>query len=391
MSRLFPGSAAVAVLVAGCAVAQDFNAAAPNSPEQRPAFAGQTRAPVLADAVMLDTTEIVRGLEHPWGMARLPDGAWLVTERPGRLRMVGADGALSDPIGGLPAIDAGGQGGLLDVIVGPGFASDRRLWISYAAPAPGGNQTGVATATLSADGRTLENLREIFRQAPAYDGDKHFGSRLVLDGTGGLFVTLGERSDTPIRDTAQQDDNHLGKIVRIDPLTGAAMGAGLGLPETWAKGFRNVQAAALDGQGQLWTIEHGPRGGDELNRVEAGRNYGWPVITYGEDYSGRPINEGITARDGMEQPVYYWDPVIAPSGMVFYDGAMFPDWSGDILTGGLRDQSLVRLRLADGRVAGEARYLKGIGRVRDVEVAADGAIMILTDAADGAMIRVTPR
>lgn len=374
------------------AAAQDFNAAPPNAPDQRPAFEGQTRAPVIPDQVVLKTDKIVEGLEHPWAMAALPDGSWLVTERPGRLRLVGADGALSDPISGLPEISAKGQGGLLDVMVGPDFAQDRRLWISYAAPAKGGNQTAVATATLSADGTTLEGVTEIFRQTPVYDGDKHFGSRLVLDGKGGLFVTLGERSDVPIRDSAQDDDNHLGKLVRIDALKGGAMAdnPSAGLPETWAKGFRNVQSAALDGNGQLWTVEHGPKGGDELNRPEAGKNYGWPVITYGVAYSGAGINKGITAQDGMEQPVYYWDPVIAPSGMAFYQGAMFPDWNGSALIGAMQaGGGLVRLVLDGDRVAGEARYLTGIGRVRDVAVANDGAVMLLTDAENGALIRVT--
>ncbi|QJD16798.1 PQQ-dependent sugar dehydrogenase [Paracoccus sanguinis] len=393
MARFAPSfltTAAALGLMAGAALAQDFNAAPPNAPDQQPAFEGQTRAPAIADTVALKTETVVDGLSHPWALALLPDGAWLVTERPGRLRMVGADGTLSEPIEGLPEIDAKGQGGLLDVMVGPDFASDRRLWISYAAPAEGGNQTAVATAKLSADGRSLEEVKELFRQTPVYDGDKHFGSRLLLDGQGGLIVTLGERSDVPIRDSAQADDNHLGKIVRIDPLTGAPMGAGIGLPETHAKGFRNVQAAAFDKQGQLWTVEHGPKGGDELNHVEAGKNYGWPVITYGVAYSGADINAGKTAQEGMEQPVYYWDPVIAPSGMAFYDGAMFPDWKGSALIGALQaGGGVVRLTLDGGKVSGEARYLNGIGRVRDLAVAPDGALMLVTDADNGAVIRVS--
>ena len=393
MARFAPSfltTAAALGLMAGAALAQDFNAAPPNAPDQQPAFEGQTRAPVIADTVALKTETVVDGLSHPWALALLPDGAWLVTERPGRLRMVSADGPLSEPITGLPEIDAKGQGGLLDVMVGPDFASDRRLWISYAAPAEGGNQTAVATAKLSADGRSLEEVKELFRQTPVYDGDKHFGSRLLLDGQGGLIVTLGERSDVPIRDSAQADDNHLGKIVRIDPLTGAPMGAGIGLPETHAKGFRNVQAAAFDAQGQLWTVEHGPKGGDELNHVEAGKNYGWPVITYGVAYSGADINAGKTAQEGMEQPVYYWDPVIAPSGMAFYDGAMFPDWNGSALIGALQaGGGVVRLTLDGDKVSGEARYLNGIGRVRDLAVAPDGALMLVTDADNGAVIRVS--
>lgn len=387
-------TAAIAALAAlpFAASAQDFNAAPPNAPNQTPAFEGQTRAPVMDDEIALEAKVIAGGLEHPWGMAQLPDGGWLVTERPGRLRFVSAEGELSDPIAGLPEISAGGQGGLLDVVIAPDFAETRRLWISYAAPAPGGNHTAVATATLSADNATLEDVEQIFVQVPVYDGDKHFGSRLVPDGQGNLFVTLGERSDVPIRDTAQADDNHLGKLVRIDALTGKAVEGNpdLGLPEVYAKGLRNVQAAALDASGQLWTIEHGPKGGDELNRIEAGRNYGWPTITYGVDYSGAPIKDGITARDGLEQPVYYWDPVIAPAGLVFYRGEMFPDWNGDLLTGALQgDYGLVRLKLDGDRVTGEARYLQGIGRVRDVDVAPDGSILLLTDKDNGALVRVT--
>ncbi|WP_415391820.1 PQQ-dependent sugar dehydrogenase [Paracoccus sp. SJTW-4] len=393
MSLLRSAAAAVAsILPALAASAQDFNATPPNAPDQRPAFEGQTRAPVLTDEIALKTDVITDGLDHPWGMEQLPDGGWLVTERPGKMRVIAPDGTLSDPISGLPEIDVTGQGGLLDVLLAEDFEQSRRLWFSYAAPAEGGNHTAVATATLSADNSALEGVEQIFAQVPVYDGKLHFGSRLVHDGEGNLFVTLGERSDVPIRDTAQQDDNHLGKLLRIDAMTGAPAegNPGLGLPEVWAKGFRNVQAAARDGQGRLWTVEHGPKGGDELNRPEVGRNYGWPVITYGLDYSGAPINEGITAKEGMEQPVYYWDPVIAPSGMVFYAGEMFPEWEGDILIGNLQtDKAFTRLRLDGDLVAGEARYLDGVGRVRDIAVAADGAVMLLTDEDNGALLRVS--
>lgn len=393
MSVFRIAAAAVAFVVPALAApAQDFNAAPPNASGQTPAFEGQTRAPVMADDIALATTVITDGLEHPWGMAQLPDGGWIVTERPGRLRIVSPDGRISDPIGGLPEISAKGQGGLLDVLLADDFAQSRRLWISYAAPAQGGNQTAVATATLSADSSTLEDVQQIFAQTPIYEGDKHFGSRLIPDGNGNLYVTLGERSDVPIRDSAQADDNHLGKIVRIDAMTGtpAADNPGMGLPETYAKGLRNVQAAATDGNGQLWAIEHGPKGGDELNRIEAGKNYGWPVITYGVAYSGAPINEGSTAREGMEQPVYFWDPVIAPSGMAFYSGELFPEWRGQILVGAMQGgYGLVRLRLDGDRVAGEARHLQGIGRVRDVDVAPDGSILLLTDQANGELVRVT--
>lgn len=379
-------------LLAMPACAADFNDAPPNAPQQTPAFPEQTRAPMIADDVALKTEVVADGLVHPWGMDLMPDGSWLVTEKPGRLRVIAADGTVSEPITGVPEVDARGQGGLLDVLLAPDFAQSRRLWLSFAAPAEGGrNQTAVVTATLADDNRSLQDVQEIFRQQPAWDSTLHYGSRLVLDSEGKLFVTLGERSNPDSRALAQNDDNHIGKLVRVEPQGGAA-GAGIEgwMPETWAKGFRNVQSATLDPQGRLWIVEHGPKGGDELNRPEAGKNYGWPVITYGLDYSGGPIGEGITAAEGMEQPIYYWDPVIAPSGMVFYQGDMFPDWQGDILIGGLRDQSLVRLEMEGDRVSGEARYLQGNARIRDVAIAPDGAVMLLTDADNGALIRVTP-
>ena len=383
-----------AALLAGTATAQDFNAAPPNAPDQQPAFENQTRAPVLADDIALDQTVIADGLDHPWGLAELPDGAWLVTERAGNLRMVGADGALSDPIGGLPDIDTRDQGGLLDVTVAEDFADTRRVWISFAQPREDGKTaTAVATGTLSADGSTLDGTQVIWQQQPAWDSTKHYGSVLIHDGQGGLFVTTGERSNPDSRVYSQNVTTTLGKVVRINPETGAPMGdpgVAEALPEIWSWGHRNLQGAALDGQGRLWTIEHGPKGGDELNLPQAGRNYGWPRVTYGVDYSGRPIGEGITQLEGTEQPVYYWDPVIAPGQMTFYEGEMFPDWQGDLLIGGLKSNDLVRLEMEGDRVTGEARHLQGIGRVREVEVARDGALMLLTDEDNGRLIRVTP-
>ena len=383
-----------AALLAGTATAQDFNAAPPNAPDQQPAFENQTRAPVLADDIALDQTVIADGLDHPWGLAELPDGAWLVTERAGNLRMVGADGALSDPIGGLPDIDTRDQGGLLDVTVADDFADTRRVWISFAQPREDGKTaTAVATGTLSADGSTLEGTQVIWQQQPAWDSTKHYGSVLIHDGQGGLFVTTGERSNPDSRVYSQNVTTALGKVVRINPETGAPMGdpgVAEALPEIWSWGHRNLQGAALDGQGRLWTIEHGPKGGDELNLPQAGRNYGWPRVTYGVEYSGRPIGEGITQLEGTEQPVYYWDPVIAPGQMTFYEGEMFPDWQGDLLIGGLKSNDLVRLEMEGDRVTGEARHLQGIGRVREVEVARDGALMLLTDEDNGRLIRVTP-
>ncbi|WP_423207771.1 PQQ-dependent sugar dehydrogenase [Paracoccus yeei] len=382
--------ALVAVLAATPALAQ-VNQAPPNAPNQKPAFENQTRAPALSDGVAVRQQVVIRGLDSPWGLALLPDGAWLITEKPGRMRLF-ADGALSEPLKGLPKVDARGQGGLLDVAVAPDFAQSRRVWFSYAEPREGGkNGTAVATGTLSADGTALEGVEVIFRQDPAWASDKHFGSRIVPDGRGGIFVTTGERSVIDARPLAQDVNTHLGKVLHIDgetgaPLSGNPFAQGGGKPEIWSWGHRNIQSAALDGQGRLWTVEHGAKGGDELNRPEAGKNYGWPVITYGVEYSGKTIGKGLTQAEGMEQPVYYWDPVIAPSGMAIYDGAMFPEMQGDILIGGLKSASVVRLKLQGDRVAGEQHLAQGIGRVRDVAVAPDGALMVLTD--EGALVRL---
>ncbi|MBK4214499.1 PQQ-dependent sugar dehydrogenase [Paracoccus caeni] len=385
----------LAFLFAGtAAAAQDFNATPPHGQGQTPAFDGQTRAPALPDQPLTHQV-VTEGLEHPWGMAELPDGSWLVTELPGRLRLVGADGSLSDPISGLPEIDSRDQGGLLDVTIADDFADTRRLWLSFAQTREDGKTaTAVATATLSADGTALEGTEVIWQQNPAWSSTKHYGSRLVFDGEGALFVTTGERSNADARVYSQNVTTTLGKVVRINPADGAPMGnpgVAEALPEIWSWGHRNIQGAAMGPDGALWTIEHGPKGGDELNRPQAGRNYGWPLVTYGVEYSNQPVGEGVTQMEGTEQPVYYWDPVIAPGGMTFYDGPLFADWQGDALIAGLQAGALVRLEIADGRVTGEARHLTDIGeRIRDVAVASDGAIMVLTDTRNGQLIRVTP-
>ena len=391
-----PAVALVVAMAQGVA-AQDagsFNARAPNAQGQEPAFEGQTRAPEIRDGANLRTTVVASGLVNPWGMAQLPDGRWLVTERRGRLRLIGEDGTKSAPISGLPDVDARGQGGLLDVAIRDDFATTRRLWWSYAEPRGDGlNGTSVATGVLSPDDSTLTEVRVIFRQTPAWRSTNHFGSRLVFDRSGALFVTTGERSLPKSRVLAQDIRTHLGKVLRIAADGGPAEGNPRipgGQPEIWSYGHRNIQSAAMGPDGALWIVEHGARGGDELNRPKAGRNYGWPVITYGEDYSGKPIGEGLTARDGMEQPLYYWDPVIAPSGMAFYDGATFPSWKGDILIGGLSGRALVWLTHDGERITGEARYFQNRWRIRDVAVAQDGAIVILTDSANGSLIRIEP-
>jgi aldose sugar dehydrogenase len=357
-------------------------------PAQAQAPRSPTPAP-LNGAVRTQT--IARGLEHPWALAFLPDGRMLVTERPGRLRIVDRDGRISEPLAGVPKVLARGQGGLLDVALDPRFADNRLVYLAYAEPGEGRTAgTAVARGRLG-EGR-LEDVRVIYRQQPKVEGANHFGCRLVFARDGTLFVTQGERFD--YRDQAQDLSSGLGKLVRINPDGSAPrdnpfVGRAGARPEIWSYGHRNVQSAALHPQtGQLWIVEHGARGGDELNRPEAGKNYGWPVISYGVHYSGAKIGEG-TAKPGLEQPIYYWDPVIAPSGMTFYTGEAFPDWQGSILIGSLRPGLLVRLTLEDGRVAREERYLGDLGaRIRDVRQGPDGLLYLLTDSRDGRLLRV---
>ncbi len=352
---------------------------APRSPTPRP-------SPLPARQV-----DVAVGLEHPWGLAFLPDGRMLVTERAGRLRIVGPGGERSDPLSGLPPIQVGGQGGLLDVALSPEFARDRLVYVSFSEPGDGGAGTAVARARLGERG--LDDTQVIWRQHPKVGAVIHWGSRLVFRPDGTLFVTLGDRGS---REHVQDLGTTVGKVVRIQPdgqipRDNPFVGRSGARPEIWSYGHRNAQSAVLDARGQLWTVEHGARGGDELNHPEAGRNYGWPVITYGVDYSGARIGVG-TARPGMEQPVYYWDPVIAPSGATFYTGDRFPDWRGDLLVGSLTPGGLVRLRLVDGRVAAEARYVIDPGeRVRDVRQGPDGLIYLLTDNPRGRIVRLEPR
>ncbi len=373
----------------------DAEAQPPNAPDQRPAFPAQTRAPRPAQATQVKTETVASGLVHPWALEFLPDGRMLVTERPGRLRIVDEKGRLSKPVRGLPEVYAQGQGGLLDVALDPNHASNHLIYWSYAEPRTGGNGTAVARGRLVTKGEPrVEDVQVIFRQQPTFQSRLHFGSRLVFAPDGALFIVLGERSLPAARVKAQELDNTFGKIVRIRPdgsipKDNPFVGRENARPEIWSYGHRNLQSAALDAQGRLWTVEHGPRGGDELNRPEAGKNYGWPVITYGIDYSGQPIGQGITAREGMEQPVYYWDPVIAPSGMAFYAGDRFPAWRGNALVGGLVSQGLVRLVLDGDRVTAEERIDLG-ARIRDVKVGPDGAVYAVTDEANGRILRVLP-
>jgi glucose/arabinose dehydrogenase len=336
---------------------------------------------------------VAKGLEHPWGLAFLPDGRMLVTERPGRLRIVDQKGGVSKPLGGVPKVFAEGQGGLLDVALDPKFAGNRLVYLSYAEPGEGGTAgTAVARGRLGED--RLEDVQVIYRQQPKVNGGGHYGSRLVFRPDGTLFVTQGDRMNH--RERAQNLSEGIGKLVRINPdgsvpKDNPFVGRRDVRPEIWSYGHRNVQAAALDPEtGQLWTVEHGARGGDELNHPEARKNYGWPIITYGIDYSGARIGEGA-AKPGLEQPVYYWDPVIAPSGMTFYTGDAFPDWKGSILVGSLQPGALVRLVMQDGKVAREERYLGDLGeRIRDVQQGPDGLVYLVTDRGNGRVLRVLP-
>jgi glucose/arabinose dehydrogenase len=334
---------------------------------------------------------VAQGLENPWSLAFLPDGRMLVTERAGRLRIVSQDGVISAPLAGIPDVAAVGQGGLLDVVLDPAFAENRTIYWSYSEPGPGGQGTAVARGQLGTD--RVDHVRVIFRQEPKVSSGVHFGSRLVFARDGNLFVTLGERGR---KNDSQDLSRHMGKIVRIKPdgtvppdnpfvtQTGAR-------PEIWAYGERNPQGAALHPEtGQLWTVAHGAMGGDEVNISRPGRNYGWPVITYGRDYSGAKIGEG-TEKAGMEQPIHYWDPSIAPSGAAFYTGAAFPAWKGSLLVGSLKFQMISRLELSGERVVSEERILEGLGsRVRDVRQGPDGFVYLVTDEGQGRVIRIEP-
>jgi glucose/arabinose dehydrogenase len=319
-----------------------------------------------------------------------------VSERPGRLRVVGAKGELGAPIEGLPKVDARGQGGLLDLALSPSFANDRTIYWSYAEAREGGNSTTVAKGVLSRDEKRVENVQVIFRAVPTYNGTLHFGGRLAFGPDGLLYLTTGERSDAPMRPLAQRLDNDMGKTLRMKPDGSAPADNPFAQrdgarPEIWSLGHRNIQASGFDARGQFWIVEHGTRGGDELNLIKKGANYGWPVQAYGIEYRGVPIEGSQPQRADMEQPVYYWDPVIAPSGLQFYSGKAFPAWKGNLFIGALRGQALVRLVLENDRVVGEEHLLHERGqRIRDVREGPDGALYLVTDEDNGELWRVVP-
>ena len=370
----------------------------PEADGQRPAFPGQTRAPYRTANVAFSTERVAGDLEHPWGLAFLPGNQLLVTERPGRMRVVAMNGARSEPVAGLPKVDEGGQGGLLDVTLDPDHAQNGLVYWSYSEPRDGGNGTAVARGRLLRDATPprVENVQVIWRQKPTLDSDKHFGSRLVFARDGALFVTTGERSIKEGRVQSQRLDSALGKVVRIRPdgsipNDNPFAGRPGVLPEIYSYGHRNMQSAALHPEtGKLWVVDHGARGGDEINVVEPGKNYGWPTITYGIEYFGGKIGEGKTQAPNVVQPIYYWDPVIAPSGMAFYTADAFPAWRGSLFVGGLASKHVARLTLDGTKIIGEERLLEGRARFRDVRVGPDGAIYLLTDEDDGEILTLVP-
>ncbi len=373
-----------------------------NGAGQAPVAAGQTDAPERKANVAFDIVTVAEGLQNAWGMTFLPGGRILVTEKPGRLRVVGVDGALSEPVAGLPAVDGRGQGGLLDVALDPAFATNQIIYWSFSEPREGGaNNTAVAKGRF-VDGAAprVDDVHVIYHQAPSMDSRAHYGSRLVFGRDGTLFVTQGDRSITEGRMQSQRLDVLIGKIVRINtdgsiPKDNPFVGKQGVRPEIWSFGHRNAQAAALHPTtGELWEVEHGTRGGDEINIARKGRDFGWPAIAYGIEYRGGPITGGITAQEGMEQPIYYWDPVIGPSGMAFYTADLFPAWKGSLFVGGHATNDLVRLTLKGDTVVDEERLLTDLQpreRLRDVRQGPDGALYILTDNAKGRIAKLVPR
>ena len=381
----------LAALIAAPAMAAPVTQAPPNVPEKRPAFAGQTRAEAVTAKTTLAVTEIATGLNKPWGVALLDKGRFLVSEKAAsRLTIVAANGTKT-PVSGTPATDTRNQGGMLGV-ANPG---DGWIYWSYAEPREGGNGTAVARGHLV--GSEMRDVQVIFRQMPTLDSAQHYGGRLVFPKDGTLIITLGDRSILPGRVQAQNLDSLIGKIVRVNrdgsiPKNNPFVNVPGARPEIWSYGNRNVQGAALDAKGRLWEVEHGPQGGDELNQIQMGRDYGWPTISYGEEYSGKPINDNASQAPEMEQPQYYWDPVIGPSGMIFHSGKGAPEFKGNIFVGGLRVQSLVRLMMDGDKVVGEQRLLTDRKeRIRDVIEGPAGEMYLLTDAVDGKLLKVTPQ
>ena len=355
----------------------------PPNANYKPAFEGQTRINGIKTQTAYKATVITSSLASPWGIASLPDGRFLITEKAGRMRIVHSSGSVSEPISGVPQVNASGQGGLLGLCLDPNFVSNRMVYWSFSEP---GNLTAIAKAKLSADERAFENVTVIYRATPAYGGSNHYGGRVVFDRNGNLLASTGERSDMTTRVQAQSVSSGLGKIVRItkdgQPVAGNPfLGQAGARPELYSIGHRNPQGLAFHPvTGDLWESEHGPKGGDELNRVQEGANYGWPTITYGIEYSGQRVGEGIQQMEGMTQPVYYWDPVVSPSGMTFYSGDRIPEWRNNLFIGALSGMHIIRLVIEDNKVTAEERLLTDENqRFRDITQGADGALYAVTD------------
>ncbi len=378
------------------AFAEDWDYGQRNTPQLEPAFPEQTRAPKIAEDAAIEVETIADGLDHPWAIAVLPEGGYLVTERSGALRHVSSDGVVSRPIAGVPEVFAQRQGGLLDISLAADFPESRRIWLTYAKPVGNGlSATAAAYGRFSEDGKSLSGVTEVFTQEPPSPTAAHYGSRVVPDGDH-VFITTGEHFTPKERQFAQDPAKTYGKVIRLMadgsvPADNPFAGQGGAAAQVWSMGHRNLQGAALRPGGGLWTLEHGPQGGDELNRIEKGANYGWPVVSYGENYDGSAVGEGVAHNEGMKEPVYFWDPVIAPGGFVFYEGAMFPDWQGDVIAASLTPGGIVRLTFDGDKVTGEARYLYGQARFRDIAIDRDGAILAVTDADGGALLRITPQ
>ncbi|GGD54690.1 PQQ-dependent sugar dehydrogenase [Pseudoxanthomonas indica] len=381
----------LAVLLVACSPAPEAATPAAAQPAPAQPVAAKSLASTLG---AIEVQQIAAGLDHPWSVALLPEGGFLVTERSGQLRHVGADGAISAPYTGVPAVFAEGQGGLLDVVLAPDFASSKRIFLSYAEAGDKGLAgTAVATAILG-DG-ALTEVKRIYQQLPKLDGEAHFGSRLAFDGQGHIFISQGERNHRP---TSQELDKLQGKLVRLNldgsvPQDNPFVGQANARPEIWSYGHRNMQGLAFDPRtGTLWESEHGPRGGDELNHPQPGKNYGWPIITYGINYSGLPIPEAQgQVKEGMEQPFHYWAKSPGLSGMAFYTGHADSPWNNSLFLGSLAESNLIRLSLDGDKIVGEERLLsENSERVRDVRVAADGAIYVLTDEDNGKLLRIHP-
>ncbi len=370
-------------------------AEAPNA-KYEPAFSGQTRINGVKTKTPIEIKILNTTLKKPWGIAPLPDGRLLITEKEGILRIANVSGAISEQISGLPDVNDSGQGGLLDVTIDPDFTRNRMVYWTFSEKSTQGNLTAVAKGRLADNERTLENVKVIYRAMPAYDGVLHYGSRILFDKTGNLLVSTGERSDIETRPQAQSLNSALGKIIRITVDGKPAAGNPFAnnpkaIPELYSFGHRNVQGLAFHPvTGDLWENEFGPRGGDELNRIVAGKNYGWPTITYGIEYDGRIIGRSTTQKEGMEQPVYYWDPVVSPSGMTFYSGNAIPEWKNNLFIGGLSSQHIIRLVIENDKIVGEERLLADEGeRFRDVAQGKDGALYAITDG--GKLYRIAKK